>query len=130
MAGGFSAYQQAQVLNWMFSGAAPTANTTWGVGLSQGIPTSVSASEATITGYTRQTASWAAAGTPSGSGTVVNKSAVLFTPKAACTFIGIQLWNSTAGGSMIAWGTLSASSVMASGDIASFAASSIVVTLT
>ncbi len=132
MAGGASAYLQAQMLNWAMGGAAATQPTKWGVGLSLGTPTSLSGSEMSVAGYARQTCVWVAAGTPTSSATVKNSAAILFTINSACTIKGFAVWDtvlSSNSGSLLAWGTLSASSIFASGDVASFSAGAILLTL-
>ncbi len=134
MAGGASQFLQALMLNWAMGSGAATRPTKWGVGLSLGTPSSTSGSEMTVAGYTRQTCVFAAAGTPTSSGTVSNSAAVLFTVNSACTIKGFAVWDTaltgTANvGNLMAWGTLSASSVFASGDVASFSAGAILLTL-
>jgi hypothetical protein len=133
MAGSLSQFMQANMLNWVFGGATANQPAAQYVGLSLGTPTSVSGSECSVAGYTRQgDVSFAAAGTPTSSGTASNAAAVLFTFAAACTIKAFQVWNtsgSSNSGTMLAWGTLSASSTFASGDIASFSAGALVVTL-
>ena len=85
-----------------------------------------------VSAYVRQTVTFGAAGTPTGSGTVSNISAVLFTVSSACTIKGFNVWDtvlSSNSGNLLAWGTLSASSVMVAGDIASFSIGAIKVAL-
>jgi len=98
------------------------------MGLSIGAPSSTSASEATVAGYARQTFSAGAAGTPSGSGTVSNAAAIVFTFSAAQTIRGMHIWDAASGGNMLFYASNSAaSSVMASGDTLSFAIGSVIV---
>jgi hypothetical protein len=129
---GASAYLQAQMLNWAMGGATPTRPTKWAVGLSLGTPSSISGSEMSVAGYTRQTCGFAVAGTPASSATVSNSAAILFTINSACTIVGINVWDtvlSSNSGNLLGWGTLSASSVFASGDVASFSVGAILLTL-
>lgn len=72
---------QKSLLDWMLGGATPTRPGAQFVGLSLGAPTSAASSEiATGSGYVRQTALFAAAGTPTSSGTASNSAAMTFGP--------------------------------------------------
>jgi hypothetical protein len=72
---------QKSMLDWALLGATPTRPGATFVGISIGAPTSVSSTEvATGSGYLRQSASFAAAGTPTSSGTVTNNNAMTFGP--------------------------------------------------
>ncbi len=132
MAGGASQYMQAQMLNWVFGGAAVTKPTIWAIGLSLGTPNSTSGSEVTIAGYARSTVTWAAAGTPTGSGTVTNANAISFSMTSTATLVGFQIWDTilaSNSGHMLAWGTLSAASVVPPASGASFASGALTVVL-
>lgn len=122
------------MLSWVFGGS-PTKPSTWGVGLSLGSPTSTSGSEiATTFGYTRQTAGWGVAGTPSGSGTVSNATAMTFSFTTACSVSGIQIWDTQIGsppnnGSMLFEGLLGAARTLVSGDNLVIPIGSLLITL-
>jgi len=124
---GTSQYMQKAMLDWVLGGATPTRPSAWYMGLAIGAPTSNAGSEATASGYARQTFSALAAGTPATSGTTMNSNAIIFTFSAAQTIRGFTIWDAVSGGNMLRFGALSAaSSVMASGDTLSFAASSVI----
>jgi hypothetical protein len=131
-------FMQANMLNWVFSGAAPTAATKWGIGLSTaaGVPSSVSSSQsevATGSGYTRQSMAWGAAGTPSGSGTVTNASAITFGPFSnAQSISGLLIYDTILtlnSGNLLWMGTLATARTVGVGDSLVIAAGSILVTL-
>jgi hypothetical protein len=131
MAGGTSQYMQQRMLSWVFGGS-PTKPTAWGVGLSLGVPTSIAGSEASVSGYARQTATWGAAGSPASSGTVANASAIVFNLLSRATYTGFQIWDglgSSNSGNMLAWGTLSTAVVASSGDSVSFSIGALRITL-
>lgn len=116
------AYAAKAMLDWVLGGATPTRPTAWGLGISLGTPSSTSGSECSVSGYVRQTIVWNAAASPAGSAS--QNSAIQFTFLSACTIKGWQLWDtvlSSNSGNMLSFGQLSASSVMASGDILSIA---------
>ena len=124
------AYAQKAMLDWVLGGAAPTRPGAWGLGLSLGSPSSTSGSECSVSGYARQTVHWSAASSPAGSSK--NTAAVIFTVSTACTLVGWQLWDtvlSSNSGNMLAYGQLSASSVMVAGDTLSIAVNSGIITL-
>lgn len=130
-----SQYMQLNMLSWVLGGS-PTKPSAWGVGLSLGSPTSVSGSEiATTFGYTRQTATWGAAGSPTSSGTVSNASAITFGSfTTAATVSGIQIWDTQIGsppnnGSMLFEGLLAAARTLVSGDSLVIPIGSILITL-
>jgi hypothetical protein len=120
-------FMQKSLLDWALGGATPTRPTVRFAGLAIGAPTSISASEATAAGYTRQAVTFGAAVTTVSSATAINTAAFTFTFSAAQTVAGIHIWNSSAAGSMLYYGALSASSVMASADTLAFASAALVV---
>jgi hypothetical protein len=128
-----SQYMQLNMLSWVLGGS-PTKPAAWGVGLSQGSPTSTSGSEISTTfGYTRQTVGWGAAGSPTSSGTVSNATAMTFGPfTTAATISGIQVWDTmlTANsGNMLFEGLVAAARTLASGDSLVIPIGSLLVTL-
>ncbi len=88
-------YLTALLLNWSMTGGAATRPTAWGIALSLGSPTSVSASEvAGGSGYLRTTMAFGAAGTPTSSGTASNASAITFGPfSSAQSISGIVVFD-------------------------------------
>lgn len=110
-----SGYGRKALLDWMLGGAAAPADpgAHW-LGLSYGSPTSVSASEIAVpSSYARATVSAAEAGTDGIASAAAN---VIY---AACSYSltvsGWQLWDAQTGGSMLAFGLLSAATRPASG---------------
>lgn len=127
-----SQYAQKAMLDWIAGGATPAAPTIWAVGLSLGTPASNSASEASVSAYSRQLVTFAAATTPAGSASVSNVNAFTFTVSSACTLKGYQVWDtrlSSGSGNMLFYGLLSASSVMVAGDTLAIPIGSLKITL-
>lgn len=128
-----SAYMEKAMLDWVMGGASPTQPTTRAVGLSLGAPTSVSGSEWTGTGVTRQTITFGAAASPGGSAT--NTAAVTFGPvTSAATVTGIQVWDTISGttanaGNMLWYGNLATVRTVASGDYLVLASGALTVSL-
>lgn len=118
-----SQYATKALLDWVMGGASPTRPTAWGVGLSLGSPTSVSGSEITTgSGYARQTANtFAAADTPTSSGTATNTTNMTFGPfSSACSISGIQIWDtvlSLNSGNMLWYGLLTTARTLIAGDL-------------
>lgn len=112
-------------------GAAATQPPARFVGLSNGIPTSLVASEiAAASGYARQTASFGAAASPAG--TASNNAPMTFGPfTSAGPISGLQIWNggTVSANSMLWYGTLATARTVASGDTLIFATGALVVTL-
>lgn len=120
-------WAQKALLDWALNGAAPTRPAALWAGLAIGTPSSISASEATAAGYARQTVLMAPATTTASSGFATNSAAFTHTFNGAQTVAGFHLWNSSAGGTMLFFGQLSASSVMASSDTLAFASAALTV---
>ena len=126
------AYATKAMLDWCLGGASPTQPTTRALGLSLGVPSSVSGSEMTTgLGYTRQSAGFGAAASPAGSAT--NNAAVTFGPfNTALTISGIQLWDTILtlnSGNMLWYGTLTTARTLASGDSLVIASGALTVSL-
>jgi hypothetical protein len=113
-----STYAQKAVLDWIYGGATPTRPAAWGVGLSLGVPTSVSGSEITTgSGYTRQTLAMPAASSPAG--TVANTASLSFGPfSGGASITGLQIWDTTVylTGNMWEYGTLATPRTVGIGD--------------
>ena len=128
---GISAYLQKVLLDWDLTTTAPTKPAAWSVGLSLGVPSSVSGSEiATGSGITRQTLTMAAAASPAGSASNLN--AMTFGPiSAAGTVSGLQIWDTGAAtaGNMLWYGTLTAARTLSPGDSLTIAAGNLIITL-
>jgi hypothetical protein len=115
-----SVYMQQAMLDWVCGGASPTRPSTRGAAISTGSPTSAVASEVGAgSGYTRQTITFAAAGTPAGSGTVTNSAPCTWgTFNAAQSVSGLVIFDTLAAGagSMLFYGLLAAARTFSSGD--------------
>jgi hypothetical protein len=130
---GVSAYAEKAMLDWVLGGATPTRpdSILHSIGLSLGVPTSVSASElATGSGANRQPSNFGAAASPAGSAS--NATAMTFGPfSAGATVSGLQVWdtNSPTGGNMLWYGTLATARTLGAGDSLVFAVGALVITL-
>jgi hypothetical protein len=127
-----AAYAQKAMLDWTLGGAAATQPTSRYLALGLGAPSSISASElGTGSGYTRQTAVFAAAVSPAGSATL--NSAVTFGPfSSAQSITGLVLFDtqgSSNTGNMLWYGTLTTPRTVAPGDQLVIAAGSLLITL-
>jgi hypothetical protein len=129
-----SAFAGKLMLDFVLNAQTATRPTAWGVGLSLGVPSSTSGSEigsASIGGYTRQNASFAAASTP---GTCTNATAMTFGPFSnAASITGLQIWNTTTNtvdiGSLLWYGTLTTARTVGVGDSLVVASGALTVTL-
>lgn len=114
-----SAYLAKAYLDWAFGGATPVRPAAWAVGLSLGVPSSVSGSEITTgSGYARQTLVMPAASSPAG--TVQNTASQSFGPfSGAASITGIQVWDTILtlnSGNMLDYGTLATARTVGVGD--------------
>jgi hypothetical protein len=126
------AFAEKLALDFLLRGATAGLPAAWGVGLSLGVPTSVSGSEITTgSGYARITASFGAAASPAGSAT--NATAMTFGPfSSAASITGIQVWDtvlSLNSGNMLWYGTLTTARTVGPGDSLVIAAGALIITL-
>jgi hypothetical protein len=116
---GIAVYAQKAMLDWALDATAVTRPTTWAVGVSIGVPTSVSGSEiATASGFTRQALTMNAAASPAGS--ISNANGMTWGPaSSSVTVSGLQIWDNTISGSGNMWwyGTFSSARAMNPGDV-------------
>jgi hypothetical protein len=131
-----SQYMTKAMLDWALLGATPTRPVGIFVGLSLAAPTSVASSEvATGSGYARQgsaTSVFAAAGTPSGSGTATNTLAMTFGPFSSSAVIsGVFISDtvSSNAGNGLFYGNLATVRTPLTGDSLVFASGALTVTL-
>jgi hypothetical protein len=119
------------MLDWILGGAVPTRPANWGVNISLGSPSSVSASEVALaSGITRQTVSFAPAVTAGGSAS--NTVAMTFGPvSGACSVSGISIWDtaSSTNGSYLWYGLLSTVRTLGVGDSLVVASGALTITL-
>lgn len=114
-----SAYLAKAMLDWSLGGAAATEPAAWAVGLSLGVPSSVSGSEITTgSGYARQTLVMPAAASPAGS--VTNTAAMTFGPfSGGASITGIDIWDTILtlnSGNLLYFGTLATARTVGVGD--------------
>lgn len=128
---GVAAYAEKLLLDYVCGGATVVSPATRAVGLSIGVPSSVSGSEiGTGSGITRQLATFAAAASPAGS--VSNSNAMTFGPvSSGVTISGMQIWDTSAAtiGNMLWYGTLTTARTLNAGDSLVYNAGALVITL-
>jgi hypothetical protein len=128
---GIAAYLEKALLDFSLNAQVVNRPVAWSMGLSLGVPSSVSGSEiATGSGITRQTLLMAAAASPAGSAS--NASALTFGPiLSSATLSGIQVWDTAAatGGNMLWYGTLTTARALNAGDSVVFAPGALIITL-
>ena len=127
-----AAYAEKAMLDWVLGGATPTRPSAWGLGLSLGSPTSTSGSEITTgSGYTRQTAGFAAAASPGGSATM--NTAQTWGPfSSTCSISGLQVWDtvlSLNSGNMLWYGLLATARTLLAGDYVIMASGALTISL-
>jgi hypothetical protein len=123
---------QKLVLDWLLNAAGtPTRPPGRAVGLSFGVPSSVSGSEiATGSGYTRQSVLFDAAVSPAGSAS--NSAALTFGPfSAGATISGVHIWDSISAtvGNVLLYGVLATPRTLGTGDSIVFNAGALITTL-
>ncbi len=120
------------LLNFSLGGAPATAPTVWALGVGLTAPTSTNAWEMTGgNGMTRQTVSFASAGSPANVST--NLVAATFGPiSSAATVLGAHIWDTLAsgGGKNLWYNTLTTSRTMSIGDSLVFAAGALSISIT
>src|SRR6516162_4285114 len=103
------------LLDWLLRGATPVRPGGSWVGLAVDPPSSRFGSELSVSGYVRQTAFFAAAASPTG--TASNNNALRFGPFGSwVTVAGLQIWDSSAQGSMLWQGLLQTARTMVPND--------------
>jgi hypothetical protein len=125
---GISAYMEKAMLDWTLGGA-PVKPAAWSIGLSAGVPSSISGSEIAVATAVRQTVAFAAAASPAGSAS--NSLAATFAFNSAATISGLQVWDTAATtlGNMLYFGTLATARVLNAGDSLVFSVGALVITL-
>lgn len=126
---GMAAYGAKAVLDWSLRGVG-TAPAAWFVGVSPGVPSSVSGSElGTGSGMTRQTVSFGAAASPAA--TISNINAMTFGPSSGGTVSGLQIWDTGAAtaGNMLYYGPLATARTLGAGDSLIIAAAQLIISI-
>ena len=115
-------------LDWLLGGAAATRPTARWLSFATGSPNQAGASDGGAT--PRCTVTFASANSPQLSATNLNAISATVSGVAAFTFIGWNLYNSSAGGTRLAYGTFSAGIGCKSGDNPALSAGALKITLT
>jgi hypothetical protein len=135
----YSTYLDTQLNKMVFGGTAYTVPTTLYVGLSTTTPSAngTGVTEPSGGGYARvavtnNTTNWAPAGTqPSTGQQQINNTAITFPSATASwgTVTYVVIYDAPTGGNLLAFGALTTSQTINSGDTASFAAGALTITL-
>lgn len=122
-------YEKA-MLDWVTGAAAVTRPTNRWISFATASPTSQSAFDGPISGgaFGRATVTFASANSPQMSATNLNAFSNI-TATAIATVVGWNLWNSSSGGTRIAYGTVTANIGCASADNIGIAAGAIKIVL-
>lgn len=131
MAGSFSDYYEAKVLDHMFRAAAFTPPSTVYAALYTAAPTDAGGgTEVSGGGYARTAVTFgAASGTAP---TQISNSANVDFPQATAnwgTVVAVGIFDASTAGNLLAWGDLTTSKAINSGDIARFSTGSLVIQL-
>jgi hypothetical protein len=121
----FDPYIEKALLDWTTGAAAVTAPSGRWIQWATASPTSQSPFDGPFS--PRFTVTFAGANSPQGS--VTNLNAITGTATAAATAVGWNLYNSSVGGSRLAYGTLSAIVGCKSADNPAFGAGGLIITL-
>lgn len=118
------------MLDWVLGGAVPTRPTARFLSFATASPTSQSAFDGPFSGglFGRATITFASANSPQMSATNLNAFSNI-TATAVGTAVGWNLWNSSSGGTRLAYGTATAAIGCASADNIGIAAGAIKITL-
>jgi hypothetical protein len=114
-------------LDWVLGGASPTRPSGRWLSFATGTPNNAGASDGGAT--PRCTVTFAAANSPQNSATNLNAISATVSGVAAFTFVGWNLYDSSAGGVRLAHGTCTAAIGCKSGDNPSLPAGALVLTL-
>ena len=120
------------LLDWVTGAAAVTQPQTRWISLATAAPTSESSFDGPFSNAQggRATVTFAGANSPAGSVTNLNAFSNITATAAPASVGGWNLWNSSAGGTRIAYGTATATIGVKSGDNVGIAAGAIKITLT
>jgi hypothetical protein len=124
-------YGEKLLLDWVLGGAVPTRPAKWWVSLATGSPSASGASDGLFT--PRGTVTFASANSPQGSATNLNIISGTFVAVAGIssgTVFGWNLYDSSVGGTRLAYGTVAnASGVRSTGSTVAFVAGALKITL-
>jgi hypothetical protein len=119
-------YLQKAMLDWCFGGAAVTQPGQRWISFATGTPNTSGASDGPFN--TRVTVKMAAANSPQGSMTN-NTAMTVATATAVATAVGFNIWDSTAGGTRLLFGTATAVIGCKSADNIQINAGSLIITI-
>ena len=125
---GFSDYLETAVLNHVFGGSSYTAPTTLYVALYTSAPSDTGGgTEVSGGAYARQTATFTVSG-----GTASNTAAIEYSTATADygTVVAVGVFDALTSGNLLAYGTLTTSKTVSTGDVFRFNASALDITLT
>lgn len=125
---GFSDYLETAVLNHVFGGSSYTAPTTLYVALYTSAPSDTGGgTEVSGGAYARQTATFTVSG-----GTASNTAAIEYSTATADygTVVAVGVFDALTSGNLLAYGTLTTSKAVSTGDVFRFNASALDITLT
>lgn len=124
-------FHAKNLLDYTLGGAAASQPSNQFISLATASPTTASAFDGPFTrsGTAGGRATWNAAAAASPTGSATNRSLMTWTATAIATVVGWNLWNSSSGGSRLAFGTLSSSVGCASADTFGFAAGALKITM-
>ena len=128
-----SSYAEKAILDWMLGGATPTQPGARWAGLAIGTPLSnnnAMSEMGTLTGYSRLTALFGAAASPTGSAS--NTAAMTFGPFSSVgSALGLHIWDGSpvASSSALFYGTLQTARTFGIGDSLVIAAGALTITL-
>ena len=119
------------LLDWVTGGASVTRPATRWISLATAAPTSESSFDGPFSNAARgrATVTFAAANSPQGSATNLNAFSNITATAAPASVFGWNLWNSSSGGTRIAYGTATAAIGAKSGDNIGIAAGAIKIVL-
>src|SRR5262245_26584018 len=118
---GIGVWGQQNMLNWCLRGATPTQPANVYVSLAMAAPGSVPASMSEVgagSGYTRQSAGFAGALTPAGSGSISNNAAMTFGPfSSSQAIVGLCILDHSVSTTALMWfGNLTTARTPLTGD--------------
>lgn len=116
------------LLDFITGAAADNKPASRWISLATASPTTQSAFDGPFSNAAFGRASWNAAAANSPQMSATNRSTMSYTATALGTAVGWNMYNSSSGGTRIAFGTLSSSVGCASGDTFGFAAGALVIT--
>lgn len=118
MAGSFSDLAESRVLTWLLTTDSATRPTAWHLALFTTAPTDAGGgTEVSGGSYARKAVTFSISGT--GPTTATNSAAVEFDAASASwgTVVAVGVFDASTGGNMLAWGDLTTSRAISSGDI-------------